>query len=101
MSANNGGPAFPRTGYFDPNGPAEADCEPQDGMSLRDYFAAEALAALVGNEAARERLLEDARNARRMLYAETARAAYEMADAMLVARLPASPVLQAKEGREP
>jgi hypothetical protein len=38
----DGGPAFPRTGSVSP-----IDLAPQSGMSLRDYFAAAALQALI------------------------------------------------------
>jgi hypothetical protein len=38
---NNGGAAFPR---------GNAHCALQDGMSLRDYFAAQALAGYVDEE---------------------------------------------------
>lgn len=59
MSKETGGPAFPRTGW--PN---------ETGMTLRDYFAAKAMQALVqGN-----------------YFDVTAKQAYEMADAMLKAR---------------
>ena len=43
-----GGPAFPKTAYSDPDGRASYDSQDQDGMSLRDYFAAHALGALHG-----------------------------------------------------
>lgn len=36
----DGGPAFPRSGET-------ADCEPQDGMSLRDWFAGMAMQGLI------------------------------------------------------
>lgn len=44
---DDGGPAFPRTGgtVDGPNVPEWAP--PQTGMSLRDYFAGQALAALI------------------------------------------------------
>lgn len=42
MSKNDGGPAFPRAGGYDP----------QNGMALRDYFAAKAMAAVVAITAA-------------------------------------------------
>tara|TARA_R110000782_G_scaffold54184_1_gene114704 strand:- start:400 stop:654 length:255 start_codon:yes stop_codon:yes gene_type:complete len=42
MSADNGGPAFPRTGNSSFAKPQNNrfDNEPETGMSLRDYFAA-------------------------------------------------------------
>ena len=65
----DGGPAFPF--YF----PAAASYESCDGMTLRDYFAAKALAAIVKDAGG------DVHNA------TAARLAYEAADAMLVERL--------------
>lgn len=62
---NDGGPAFPTS-----NAQAE-------GMTLRDYFAAKAMGALVGTEMFTEGQLMDH---------EVAGHAYAMADAMLKAR---------------
>jgi len=59
---NNGGPAFPRTGW--PN---------ETGMTLRDYFAAKAMQALIPS----------GQSIDTMKYAESA---YALADAMLKAR---------------
>jgi hypothetical protein len=64
-NTNTGGPAFPY-------GTAYA------GMTLRDYFAAKALEALIGRTE-----LEDGELHNPAIYAE---ASYEMADAMLRAR---------------
>lgn len=76
MKVNDGGPAFPVPRYVDRDGPIE-------GMSLRDYFAAQALsAALVG--ATGLGTLPAAQ--RHTLFAEMARLTYEAADAMLAAR---------------
>ena len=61
---NTGGPAFPNEGF---NGWGK----PQEGMTLRDYFAAKAMQGLM--DAA-------------MPMPEIAQAAYQMADAMLKAR---------------
>ena len=59
MSKDTGGPAFPHITE-----------DVRDGMTLRDYFAAKAMQALVqGN-----------------YFDATAKQAYEMADAMLKAR---------------
>lgn len=63
---NTGGPAFPVPGL-------QAD-EDFNGMSLRDYFAAKAMAAMLA-----EPNLQATRD-------EFAKYAYEMADAMLAAR---------------
>lgn len=46
MNANDGGPAFPRPASKGNNyltGEANVVVDPQMGMSLRDYFAAQAL----------------------------------------------------------
>ncbi len=42
---NDGGPAFPNPGHD--NGPGNYRGRPADGMSLRDYFAAKAMQAIV------------------------------------------------------
>ena len=72
MSNNDGGPAFPREEY--------QDCSRigQQGMSLRDYFAAAALQGMMSNP----RLEDDFSNDRTAL----AEIAYEQADAMLAER---------------
>lgn len=45
MLINDGGPAFPRPHSFnDPHQYSGFSFEPQDGMSLRDWFAEQALA---------------------------------------------------------
>jgi hypothetical protein len=58
---NDGGPAFPRHGY-----------NSNDGMTLRDWFASQALAGLLAHTGESER--------------NRAVAAYRYADAMLRAR---------------
>ena len=63
-----GGPAFPNEGF---NGWGE----PQQGMTLRDYFAAKAMQGFCGNPVNRDALPK-----------EISRAAYMMADVMLKAR---------------
>ncbi len=62
MTRDDGGPAFPRPGW--PN---------ETGMTLRDYFAAKAMQALIPS----------GQNVDSMKYAESA---YALADAMLKAR---------------
>lgn len=65
MTTNTGGPAFP--GLH----PSE-ECHYQDaGMTLRDYFAAKAMQALIDNDG---------------LFSEIPIQAYAIADAMLKAR---------------
>lgn len=63
MSQRDGGPAFPS---FD-----RGDSSDFEGMTLRDYFAGQALAGLTGNQSP-DRYAEDA---------------YCIADAMLAARV--------------
>jgi len=62
INTNTGGPAFPWTGCG------------EDGMTLRDYFAAKAMQA------------EMAQGIRESEFLETAGQAYKMADAMIAAR---------------
>lgn len=95
MSAHDGGPAFPamkkwqadefgqasNTGYF--------VTEAHGGMSLRDYFAAQAMAASVGVLMTKELMphLEECSSRKGMTAEEyIADGAYTMADAMLKAR---------------
>ena len=68
MSKKDGGPAFPLKTSELPYRPAF------DGMSLRDYFAGQALAGLLANPNTRE------------TRTDTALAAYFIADALLKAR---------------
>jgi hypothetical protein len=70
----NGGPAFPRAGKEWGN-QAWTEAMAEDGMTLRDYFAAKAMQGLVENA-----------NWRGMPEDALAKAAYSMADAMLKAR---------------
>ena len=69
---NDGGPAFPVPGF--PND------ETFNGMTLRDYFAAKAMGALISTAAA------PCLNGLDGYETHTARASYKMADAMLAAR---------------
>ena len=75
-TTSDGGPAFPKNGNM---------AEPiQTGMTLRDYFAAKAMAAMLVDESVRGGASA----------LTVAKAAYNMADAMLAAReakCPASP----------
>lgn len=83
MAINDGGPAFPVLEEYqqfnDDLGRYEDHYAPKGGMSLRDYFAAKLLAAMVPSMAFLkvEKAEVDAKFATR---------AYEMADAMLKAR---------------
>jgi len=65
---NDGGPAFPRS--------ATDHCHSQEGMTLRDYFAAAALQPLVTSAIELDHVKWDA----------TAQHAYLIADALLKAR---------------
>lgn len=70
---NDGGPAFP---HVNPNFDGNWDSEPQrGGMSLRDYFAGQALVGLYQHRSAQVRHDYD-----------MARWAYRLADEMLKAR---------------
>lgn len=72
---NDGGPAFPQPLHTAPNGEITApwDGWGWGGMTLRDYFAAQALQGLLAGGAATSTLF-------------TAVRAYKFADAMLEAR---------------
>lgn len=74
---NNGGPAFPSTLQYFPDDTSYHDHE---GMSLRDYFAAKAMRAIMGSD--RYMGVIGLNN-----YAHNvSKDAYIMADAMLEAR---------------
>ena len=73
-NTNTGGPAFP-SGLIDPSTPQDAVQPIYPGMTLRDYFAAKAMQALLSQNlggAIRDEML--------------AGFAYAMADAMIKAR---------------
>ena len=65
---DDGGPAFPHDGRD--NGPGNIKGRPHDGMTLRDWFAGQALAGLVQSGCCARGALD----------------AYALADAMLDAR---------------
>jgi len=74
MNMNDGGPAFPRSPHTgDPS---------DDGMTLRDWFAGQALAGVMSTAEGLGRVEAAARSE----LLETATLIYEMADAMLKAR---------------
>jgi len=86
MSVKNGGPAFPpqdRAFVIDGNIPVDQlrsrlsalERDREKGMTLRDYFAGQALSGIFSSDAGTD--LEDSVAARRC---------YEMAEAMLKAR---------------
>jgi hypothetical protein len=78
MKQNDGGPAFARPASVDPSSGTLSDGDSviaeQRGMTLRDYFAAQALAGYSGSE--HEYATTSA----------TAKHCYDLADAMLRAR---------------
>lgn len=75
MSTNTGGPAFPRPAVF--TGAQGLASIEQDGMTLRDYFAAKAMQALVITDLDKWPAGADA---------SVSVASYWLADAMLEAR---------------
>lgn len=75
MSKNDGGPAFPAAAHVDPRQPSTLLCGASQGMSLRDWFAGQALIGLLANA-----------NLNGGLWAIAARDAYNAADAMIAAR---------------
>ena len=80
---NDGGSAFPRTGNFHEDQPGNFDNIPQEGMSLRDWFAGMALPALIAKIPIDK--LVSAREADRACDAVVS-GAYQTADAMLAER---------------
>lgn len=84
MSKNNGGPAFPAVCEWDATAgiwkPTEA------GMTLRDYFAAKAMASWIGDATTLAGVRKGAEKQNIEEAVLIARAAYEMADAMLKER---------------
>ena len=70
---NTGGPAFP-SGLIDPSTPEDAIQSLHNGMTLRDYFAAKAMQALIANPTIDT------------LKPTYAKLAYEYADEMMKAR---------------
>lgn len=74
-NSQDGGPAFP---HKNPNYDGNWDKEPQrGGMSLRDYFAGQALAGLLGGRGG---------PIQRKFLSDEASLCYEYADAMLAER---------------
>jgi hypothetical protein len=72
---NDGGPAFPSTiQYF----PDDKNANEEQGMTLRDWFAGQALAGMISGL--------DAKSEGSQAIKPIAAAAYDFADAMLAAR---------------
>lgn len=80
MIKDKSGPAFP---VALPSGESYQGHLPHDGMTLRDYFAAKAMAALSPTYWEAQDEYESGEDLIKCL----AESAYEMADAMLAARL--------------
>ena len=82
---NDGGPAFPTRGEDFIEGPqgrgpqSAWGMEPKQGMSLRDWFAGQAMAGMLANGA-----IIDTHNANEQMW--IALHAYAQADAMIAAR---------------
>ncbi|EPL2137982.1 TPA: hypothetical protein MI728_003727 [Klebsiella aerogenes] len=75
MSKHTGGPAFPELGNVGCN----SDWQSEPGMTLRDYFAAKAMQAMISNPSIIDNDSDGAVNF-------AASASYKFADAMLKAR---------------
>lgn len=80
---NHGGPAFPIPLA---EGQAYQGHAPCDGMTLRDYFAAKAMVALINNEFCAQAINEVVASGNATRDALIAAVAYTQADAMLRAR---------------
>ena len=81
---NNGGPAFPVAPTMNPDG--SVWYHSQNGMTLRDYFAAAAMAAFISNESRVSAMAHAAERQEGIVDFAIALSAYYMADAMLDAR---------------
>ena len=78
MSKDNGGPAFPIP--LNPGSSYQGYAGEVDGMTLRDYFAAKAMAACIGNTSGNFGVSYEVNNK------NLAMASYAIADAMLAER---------------
>ncbi|ENN86033.1 hypothetical protein RHSP_82935 [Rhizobium freirei PRF 81] len=81
---DDGGPAFARPGFYDSSGPSGIDCHPEDGMSLRDWFAGQALPQFIMINEHVTVGRDDVTYAQAL--AVTASQSYAIADAMIAAR---------------
>ena len=81
---DDGGPAFPRTGVG--NAGQMYDVPPQDGMSLRDWLAGQALNGQISSMTTAEALRAVYSGPPEQFYEWAADSAYRFADAMLKAR---------------
>lgn len=88
---NDGGPAFPGFAYTSGHGcnrkNAEGDWENwEQGLSLRDYFSAKAMSAILSSEKLLETVVRLSENDGRDMGAMVSKVSYEMADAMILER---------------
>ena len=86
MSVNDGGPAFPVVAS---TGDPRDGVYCRDGMSLRDYFAGQAIAGVIRStvEADSAAVLSESADSSGLAIEQViARSAYEIADAMLAVR---------------
>ena len=81
MNKDNGGPAFPRDGRENP-----CIVQPQEGMTLRDYFAAAIMQSQFSFKEAIEEVPQAAQKKGMTNIEYVAYACYQMADAMLKER---------------
>ena len=88
LRKNDGGPAFPVETYGDGRGAQTSPATGwETGMSLRDYFAAQALASVIAKCVPEECYFVDAhRGVREPMEEMFARKAYGVADAMIARR---------------
>lgn len=77
--------AFPRPYSEGPHQPSLVDEDAQEGMTLRDYFAAKAMQALMTNDRVSQEFNEMYQEGKDMM-AAMAKGAYNIADAMLKER---------------
>lgn len=80
MSKETGGPAFPREDYQANGHERGFENLGQEGMSLRDYFAAKAMAAIISNSKICDSILP------KINQEKVSIASYEVADSMLEVR---------------
>lgn len=86
MTKPNNPPAFPRTGFeADTHQSMSTDTQPQEGMTLRDYFAAKAMQGLCALPQTRH--ANDAETTEISWGKSIAIDAYKFADAMLAERM--------------
>lgn len=85
MTKNDGGPAFPEPVAIGPSGDV---CLAFGGMSLRDYFAGQAIAGMLGNSTNIDSINEQLRHSMEdgLFDRILAMHAYEIADALIAAR---------------